>query len=117
MKKIFLALLVAIIMLGYAGCSNKQESNATLDTFIKAYTDAGITVDANEKPMFSVIGAKDGVIFKVEDQKTAIYEYSSEKELQKAKEDNSYAKDWISNGRFLLESKSEKAINIFKGIK
>lgn len=116
MKKFLFIFLSMALMVGSVGCSSGK-SNATLDTFIKAYTDAGIEVNAKEKPIFTMIGAQNGVVFKVEDKKTAVYEYKSEKELKKAKTDNSLVKDWPSNGRFLLESDSKKAIEIFNGVK
>lgn len=117
MKKLLTILLVLSLIIGVTACSGGDKSTATLGTFIKAYTDAGVKVDAKEKPVFAMIGAKDGVIFYMDEEKTVIYEYSSEKELKKNKEDNSLIKDWPSNGRFLLETKNQKAIEIFNSVK
>ncbi|EPR12209.1 hypothetical protein [Ruminiclostridium papyrosolvens] len=117
MKKLLTILMTLSLIIGITACTGGDKSTATLDTFIKSYTDAGVKVDAKEKPVFAMIGAKDGVIFYMDNEKTAIYEYSSEKELKKNKEDNNLIKDWPSNGRFLLETKNQKAIDIFNGVK
>ncbi|TVX94364.1 hypothetical protein [Paenibacillus agilis] len=119
MKKHTVLILLVVLSVLFVGCSSKEtkESNVTMDDFIKAYTDQGIEVNKEDKPIFSLIQAKDGVIFYVENSKTAIYEYASEDELNEATKDNALTKDWAKNGRFLLESKNEKANEIFKNVK
>ncbi|MEF3309519.1 hypothetical protein PV433_11500 [Paenibacillus sp. GYB004] len=64
MKKwIGLGFLLITIMV-FSGCSSSEpKSNLTLDTFIKAYTDAGVKVDPNKKQIAQTVGAKNGVIF------------------------------------------------------
>ncbi|BFH11181.1 hypothetical protein P4K96_27460 [Bacillus cereus] len=119
MKKHTLLIFLVVLSVLIVGCSSKgaDESSLTLDDFVKAYTDQGVEVDKEEKPMFSMIKAKDGIIFQVDGSKTAIYEYASESDLNDAIKDFPQAKDWTKNGRFLLEAKNEKAIDIFNKVK
>jgi len=112
MKKI---LLVCVLLLVAVGCSSGD--TRSLDTFIKAYQDAGVEVDPEEKPIFTMVGAINGVIFYQDGSKVAIYEYESEKELEKAKASNNLIKTWKSNGKFLLETDNEKAAEIFDSVK
>jgi methionyl-tRNA formyltransferase len=88
-----------------------------LDSFIKAYTDAGVTVDRKEKQMYQMVQAVDGVIFYMENQPVKIYEYKTEKDLENAVKKDERLKSWLSNGRFLLETNHEKAKEIFKNVK
>ncbi|AWP28709.1 hypothetical protein [Paenibacillus sp. Cedars] len=111
---VFLLLLVAVVGCGSAETENKD---LTLDKFIKAYQDAGIEVDPEEKPMFQILKAKDGVIFYVENQKVAIYEYASNKDAEKDLDTHDQMADWPRKGAFLLETKNEKAIEIFDSVK
>lgn len=116
MKKLVgLCLLVLFISIT-AGCSS-NEDNLTLDTFIKAYQDQGIEVDPEEKPMFQMVQAEDGVIFYMDESKVAIYKYSSSKNLKEAKTEYEVMEDWKKNGLFLLETSNEKAIEIFESVK
>lgn len=119
MKKYSVLILLVVFVVLIVGCSSEktQESKLTLDDVIKAYTEQGVEVNKDEKPMFAMIQAKDGVIFKVDGAKTAIYEYESASDLEKATKDNTTTKDWAKNGRFLLESKNDKANEIFKNLK
>lgn len=73
-------------------------------------------IDKEEKPFFDMIGAVDGVIFYIENQKVAIYEYESAKKLEEVTKDNALIKDWNSNGKFLLETDNQKAIEIFNSV-
>ncbi|MNW45933.1 hypothetical protein D3C74_232090 [compost metagenome] len=100
------------------GCSGEKEaSNLTMDKFIEAYTSQGIEVDKNEKPLFEMIGAIDGVIFYYDNSVVKIYQFESEKKLNQAKKDNEMLKDWVSNGNYLLETKKQEAVDIFKSVK
>jgi hypothetical protein len=103
----------------FLGCSSDKasESNLTLDDFIKAYTEQGIEVNKEKKPVFSLIKASDGVIFYVDNKKAAIYEYPSEKDMNEVIKDQKLMEQWTKKGKFILESKSEKAINIFNQVK
>ncbi len=116
MKKVLLLGLLAIMVL--AGCSsNSKESSHTLDDYIKAYTDQGVEVDPENKPVFAMIGAINGVLFYYEKSPVKIYEYKSSADLKKSVSADSAMKDWPSAGKFLLETKNEKAMEIFESVK
>lgn len=111
---ILLLLLVAVVGCGSAESENKD---LTLDKFIKAYQEAGIEVDPEEKPLLSTPNEKDGVIFYIDRQKVAIYEYKTKKDADKAVSELEMMKDWPQKGAFLLETRNEKALEIFESVK
>ncbi|MBO9600179.1 MAG: hypothetical protein J7559_20460 [Cohnella sp.] len=89
-----------------------------LEDLIKVFTDAGVEVDPNEQPLFQLIGAQNGVMFYMEDNKVVkIYEYKDTDSLEEAVKQFEMAKDWPTNGRFLLETTSDKAKELFAGSK
>ncbi|WP_439412708.1 hypothetical protein [Enterobacter ludwigii] len=110
---LLLLLLVAVVGCGSAGSENKD---LTLEKFIKAYQDAGVEVDPEEKPILSTPNEKDGVIFYIDRQKVAIYEYKSKKDADKAVSEYELMKEWPQKGAFLLETRNEKAIEIFESV-
>ena len=114
-KRISVLLLVGIVaVLAFSGCKKEEvKDERTLSDIVKAYTDEGIEVDLNEKPFYDMIGAKDGVIFKVDNSSVKIYEYASISDLNKAVKENEMMKDWPTKGKFVLESSKDKAIEIF----
>lgn len=114
MKKIMMLLLSAALLLVACGGSKKDERS--IDDFANAFIEQGVEVDMEEKPFFQMIGAMDGVIFYMDKDKVAIYQYDDEKTLEKAQKENELIKDWPVNGRFLLESNNEKALEIFSGV-
>lgn len=117
MKK-YLTFIVLSILLTLAACSEeKTSSDLTLQSFIDAYEAEGIEVNVDEKPMFSLIQAKDGVIFYIDNQPVKIYEYATEKDIDKGIEALPVVADWNKNGRFVLETSNEKAIEIFNNVK
>lgn len=88
-----------------------------MEQVTKAYADQGIEVNKEEKPLFQMIGAKDGVIFYIDSSPVKIYEYESIKDLDTKKKDFSLIEKMHQNKQFVLESKNEKAIEIFNKIK
>lgn len=118
MKKLGLLVVTVFALLVISACgSESKENSVTLDKMVKAYQDAGIEVDTTKKPMFQMVQAKDGVIFSIDKQKVALYEYSSEKEASKAKEENAeIMKDWPQKGALILESSNDQALQIFNSV-
>ncbi len=115
MKKIVTILLLFTILIGVTGCSNKKDDK-TLDDFITAFSAQDISVDEDNEPFYSMIGASNGVSF-VSDDKIVVYEYDSQKALDQAKKDYEVIKDWTTNGRFLLETSNDDAKKIFTDVK
>ena len=107
-----------VLCLLLVGCSSpKEESNLTMDSFVKAFESEGIEVDIEKKPMFSMIGAKDGVIFYNDNQPVKIYEFENENAITKAEEALPAVKEWERNGLFVLESSHDKSKEIFSSVK
>ena len=100
-----------------ADCSIKILEIKTLADFIQAFQDQGVEVDLNEKPFFQMIGAKDGIIFYMENSPVKVYEFDSVKNLKKVQSEDDMIKDWPTNGRFLLETRKQEAIQIFENVK
>lgn len=119
MRKVASMLTAVLLMIIVSACgSGSSEKEVSLSQMIKTYQDAGIEVKTEEKPMFQAVGAKDGVIFYIDKEKVAIYEYESQKDAEKAKKDNeSIMKDWPQKGSLVLESKNEQALKIFESAK
>jgi len=114
-KTIVLSMLILSLAVTLLGCSGKKDKR-TMDDFIKAYTDKDIEVDKDNKQLFQLVGASDGVMFDFDDKVVKIYAYDSEKDLENAKKDYEIIKDWDTNGRFLLETDSEDAIETFNNV-
>ena len=86
-------------------------SDLTFEEVIEAYTSAGIEVDIEEKPLYEMIGAIDGVIFYIDRYPVKIYVYESSELLT----ESGFEFDAV-NGRFGLESSLEKAQEIWASI-
>jgi len=95
----------------------KDSDERTLSTFVDAFSTKGVSIDINEKPMFSMIGAIDGVIFYMDNHPIKIYEYESENKLEEEIENNTMLTQFERNGKFLLESSFDEAKEIFKNVK
>lgn len=114
MTAVMMAIMMAIMLVA---CGGSKKDERVLGDLIQVYVDNDIEVDETSKPYFQMIGAKDGVIFYIDSSVVKIYEYESEKKLSEAQETyKDVVKDWPVNGKFLLETSDEKAIEIFNGI-
>lgn len=87
-----------------------------LETFISAFVEAGIEINVEEKPMFQLINATDGVVFYMDNSPVKIYEFNSETDMNKSLEEFNFS-EWPTNGRFAIETSKEDAIKIFSDIK
>lgn len=131
MKKLLMLSCVAVLLVA---CGNSEAKNSsdgsnttvekvssksklTLDSFKQAYENEGVTVDSNEKPLYDMIKAKDGVIFYQDQKPVKIYEFESENAIKEAKKNNEFIKEWPENGNFILETSNERAIEIFNSVK
>ena len=93
--------------------TTKDSDERSLSAFIDTFSTKGVDIDINEKPMFSTIGAIDGVIFYMDNHPIKIYEYESENELKEEIENNTMLNQFEQNGKFLLESSFDEAKEIF----
>lgn len=115
MKRLLGLILFSLLIL--TACSSESDSDLTLQDFIEAYEAEGVTVNPEDKPMFSLIKAEDGIIFYLENTPVKIYEYASEKDISAGEEILPVMSKWKRNGKFVLETSNEKAIEIFKSVK
>lgn len=113
MRKYIAIFLALILILSLAACSSGSKDDRTLETFKKAYTEAGVVLENEDVSLFEMIGAKDGILFYIDGQKVAIYEFKTEEALK----DSALIANWPTNGRFSLETSNEEAITIFNGVK
>lgn len=117
MKRLTAVCLMAIMVLALAACGGEKSDTRTIDTFVKAFQESGVEVDAGEKPAFDMIGASDGVIFYIDNKVVKIYEYKDIKALSDTqKQYGELMETWTTNGKFILETSSEKATEIFAGV-
>lgn len=113
-KKLIISLLTMIAILALVGCGGSKKDERSLSDFIQAYQNEGVEVDPEKKQQFETVNASDGVIFYMDNKPVKIYEYKSLKDLEKAQKDFAdMMEDWPTNGKFLLETKSEEAVAIF----
>lgn len=113
LRKIIYVFMLCLLLVG---CSASGEgNNVTMDSYVTEFEGAGMPVGP-DKPMFSLIGAKDGVMFE-NDKKVVVYEFDSQKAIKTAEESLPAVKGWERNGLFVLESSDEKAIEIFNSVK
>ncbi|MEK4854787.1 hypothetical protein NST04_33465 [Paenibacillus sp. FSL H7-0756] len=131
MKKFWSGLLIVCLLLVFSGCSSSNETDdLTMDKFIEAFNNSGEDissgmssdekdfVDKEKKPMYQMIGAKDGVIFDIGKDVVKLYEYESNAKIKKAvKSFDPLMEDWPIRGKFILETHNEKAIEIFNNVK
>jgi len=115
-KGLLWCLLLSILVVGCSKTDSKV-SELSLNDVIQVFKDKGFEVDPEEKPMFQMIGADDGVIFTVGNSPVKIYQFSSVNDLKKAKSSNELIKDWPSVGRILLESRNDEVLQIFESLK
>lgn len=119
MKKLFNFVLLSLTLVVIAACGdeNTNAKNLELSDFIGQFEAEGIEIDSNEKPMFSMISAIDGVIFYVDNQPVKIYEFENTDDIKKGEEALPQVADWERNGPFVLETSNEEAKEIFKSVK
>ncbi len=114
MKKIVYLFMLCLLLVGCS--SGDAKSNLTMDSFTKAFESEGLTLEEN-KPIYSMIGAKDGVIFYNDGEVVKIYEFDSEKAIKEAEKTLPVVKEWQRNGLFVLETSNEQGITIFNNVK
>lgn len=111
MKKIISILFLVSLLVG---CGSSP--NVSLSDYETAFVNEGLIVE-EEKPLFGMIGAKDGFILYQDGQKVAVYEFANEKDIKKAEDSMPAIKDWVRNGTFVIETSSEEAKKIFNNVK
>ncbi|WP_145333353.1 hypothetical protein [Paenibacillus xylanexedens] len=114
MKKILIISMALLLSVIFAGCSggSKVDDNLTMEKFTKAFTDAGAE-KKEEKPMFSMIKAKDGEMLYLKNNPVKLYEFNDPSEIKDIKKEFKQMEDWPVRGNFMLESSNAEAREIF----
>lgn len=115
-SRLVLLVMMMALFFSLTACSEKKD-DITLETFKTAFKDAGVTLEKEGTPYFQLIKAKNGLIFYNETNVVKIYEYKDKATLKKAVKEYDMMSDWPQNGRFVLESHDEQAIEIFMRVK
>lgn len=119
MKKFVAVVLSIVFVLSLAACGSDAGPQITIDDVTKALQaeDANFTFDAEEKPYFDMIGAEDGWIGYFEEvNPVKVYKFADEKAYKEATENFEILEDMPKVGLFVMESTSENALSIFKGL-
>lgn len=111
-----IAILLLVIVIFFIVLSNNDKDARTMAEFIKPFQEKGYEIDLNEKPLYSLIGANDGVMFYIDGSPIKIYKYDSEKIYKEAKNDFSILDSMPKNGLFVLDTKNHIAEEIFNNI-
>lgn len=119
MKQYFMlvALLFVLVLAACSSDSSGSSKELTMQDFITAFENEGVEVDDSEKPFYDMIKAKDGIIFYIDGSPVKIYEYATVKAIKDGEEALPIVSEWDKNGRFVLETSNEKAIEIFNSVK
>ena len=89
-----------------------------IDDVINIFKENGIEVNLEEtKPYYQMVGAKDGVMFYLDNSPVKLYEYSSEKSYKEALEQYGIIENMPKKGLVILDTNSNKAIEVFNSIK
>jgi len=97
--------------------TTETASAISLESFVKAFEDAGYEVTDKDIPAFQMIQAVDGVIFYIDGSPVKIYQYADEDAYKKAVEGFPMLEDMTKNGLFVAESSSQELLEFFSTIK
>jgi len=115
MKK-FSAIIAAVLFL-LVGCENKtrpSDFGFTLSTAMRAFYDAGADINEDQRPLYELVNARDGAIFYLDNDLVRIYEFEDEKAYEKGVEDLTILGTFPKRELLVIETQSEKAIEIFQ---
>lgn len=107
--------LALLAVLALTGCAQETDER-TLDDFQAAYEEAGYVVIGEKAPLVELVGAEDGLLFGIGATPVKIYEYASAQELEEQTKDYPLIAAWPRNGKFLLDTASEAATEIFESV-
>lgn len=119
MKKILAVVLACFLLLSVlCGCGEKS-SNVTLEDVTEAIqsVDSSFAFDSEEKPVFAMIGAKDGWIGYINGAPVKVYEYENNASYEKAVEDyGTLIESWPKAGNFVLECNLPDVTTAFENL-
>lgn len=127
MKKLFVCVAAAALLLSGCGGTSGGSSSAGSSTSVSVSQQKEITIEGIEQaiqkadssfvfdgqPMYQVIGAENGWMGYFGDNVVKVYQYADDAAYQKALNDYSVVKDFVRNGNFVLETSNETVSQIF----
>lgn len=99
-----------------AACGSESSNGVDIKMYEDAFKNEGLEIE-EDKPLFGIIGAKDGFILYNEGKKVAVYEFENTKDIKVAEKSLPAMKDWERNGLFVLETSHEESKKIFNSVK
>lgn len=108
---IFIILVMSIVLF-----INSNYNNISMQDVISEFKAAGINVNLEEKPYFSMIGAKDGEMFYLDNSPVKLYEFKDKKSYKEALKNFSTLKNMPQKGLVVIDTNSSKALEIFNSL-
>ena len=128
LKYIFIIILLVVLIFALkAWISNNksqtqtQSSKLTMADVISRFEEEGLKIEISEdKPLFQLIGAKDGVMLYIDNNLVKLYEYENEKKYKEALQDSTkdiyMLKSMPCKELIVLDTKYQKIIDIFNSL-
>ena len=107
---IFTILVASIILI------NKNSNNISMQDVILKFKESGINVKLEEKPYFSMIGAKDGEMFYLDNSPVKLYEFKDKKSYKQALKNFSTLENMPQKGLVVIDTNSSRALEIFNSL-
>ena len=109
-------ILIIILIVVFINISSNNTTKITIDDVISKFQEHGIEVILESKPFYTMVGAKDGEMFRIDNSIVKLYEYESEKDYRESLEDHSILEKMQHKGLVVIDTNSEKALEIFNSL-
>lgn len=109
--------VVFVLFFLLAGCGNKvrpSDFGFTLNVALRAFHEAGADINEDKRPLYELVNARDGAIFYFENELVRIYEFEDEEAYEKGVKDLTILGTFPKRELLVIETQSEKAIEIFE---
>lgn len=113
---IIIIFLIFIIFVASIIFINSNSNNISIQDAISKFKEAGINVNLEEKPYFSMIGAKDGEMFYLDNSPVKLYEFKDKKSYKQALKNFSTLENMPQKGLVVIDTNSSKALEIFNSL-
>jgi len=117
MKKRHFAIIFMSLLL--VACGNKtrpSDFGFTLSTAMRAFYDEGADINEDQRPLYELVNAKDGAIFYLDNDLVRIYEFENEAAYEKGVEELTILGTFPKRELLVIETQSERAIEIFQTV-
>lgn len=116
---VILIIILIVVFINISSNNTTTSNNSTkitIDDVISKFQEQGIEVILESKPFYTMVGAKDGEMFRIDNSIVKLYEYESEKDYREALEDYSILEKMPHKGLVVIDTNSEKALEIFNSL-